>query len=59
MKTKKFETRLWLNSNFENYDIELKKYLKIKGIANNSESKMPLIKNALDLLFFYLRIRTL
>ena len=26
MRTKKFETRLLLNSNFENYDIELKKY---------------------------------
>ena len=25
IRTKKFETRLYLNSNFENYDIELKK----------------------------------
>ena len=30
MRTKKFETRLQLNSNYENYDIELKKYLKKK-----------------------------
>ena len=28
MRTKKFETRLELNSNFENYDIELEKYLR-------------------------------
>ena len=28
MRTNKFETRLWLNSNFENYDIELKIYFK-------------------------------
>ena len=26
MRTKKFVTRLYLNSDFENYDIELKKY---------------------------------
>ena len=26
MRTKNFETRLQLNTNFENYDIELKKY---------------------------------
>ena len=30
MRTKKFETRLQLNSNFENHDIELKKQLKMK-----------------------------
>ena len=28
MRTKKLKTRLYLNSNFENYDIELNKYLK-------------------------------
>ena len=28
MRTNMFETRLYLNSNFENYDIELKKYFK-------------------------------
>ena len=28
MRTKKFETRLYLNSNFENYDIELKNIRK-------------------------------
>ena len=28
MRTEKFETRLLLNLNFENYDIDLKKYFK-------------------------------
>ena len=28
MRINKFETRLQLNSNFENYDIEMKNYLK-------------------------------
>ena len=28
MRTREFETRLYLDSNFENYDIELEKYLK-------------------------------
>ena len=32
MRTKTFETRLELNSNFENYDIEFKKYFKIDFI---------------------------
>ena len=27
-RTKKFETRLQLNSNFQNYDFELQKYFK-------------------------------
>ena len=38
MRTKKFETRLMINSNIENYDIEFKKYLKTLCRAYNNAS---------------------
>ena len=43
MRTKKFETRLQLNSNFENHDIELKKQLKMKKhlMKTRKEKKKP------------------
>ena len=33
MRTEKFETRLQLNSNVENYDIGWKKYLKSEDVT--------------------------
>ena len=39
MRTKKFETHLQLNSNFENYDIEMKKYQKTKYRTDGVEER--------------------
>ena len=46
MRTKKFETRLYLNSNFENYDIELKKYF-IKRRAQHVFIAYPSVDQSL------------
>ena len=39
MRTKKFKTRLKLDSNFENHDIELKKYFKTNCLCMCAKSK--------------------
>ena len=55
MRTNKFETRLQLNSNFENYDIELKKYFKTNihiyiYIYNDQAYKLSEIFASLDIM---------
>ena len=53
MRTKKFETGLQLNSNFENHDIELKKQFKMKKHLMKTRKEKSFITLCANQLIFF------